>query len=117
MANDDIVRAISIRQPWVELILQGKKKKEYRSMPTNIRERVWLYASLTPVDDPREWKKAGVTVGDLPTGVIVGSVEIVDCVEDPYGDWAYVLRNPQRLKRFLRPINQPQPKFWRPAFE
>ncbi|MDA8409599.1 MAG: hypothetical protein M0001_04305 [Treponema sp.] len=41
-----ITRAISIRQPYVELILQGAKTEEYRSMPTNIRERVYLYASL-----------------------------------------------------------------------
>ena len=33
-------RAISIRQPWAERILQGKKKREYRSRVTNIRGRV-----------------------------------------------------------------------------
>ncbi|PYQ88659.1 MAG: hypothetical protein DMG02_17325 [Acidobacteria bacterium] len=32
-------RAISIRQPYVELILRGKKTREFRSRPTNIRER------------------------------------------------------------------------------
>ncbi|MBI4768802.1 MAG: ASCH domain-containing protein [Deltaproteobacteria bacterium] len=42
-----IARAISIRQPWVELILLGKKKAEYRSRPTKIRERVYIYASRT----------------------------------------------------------------------
>lgn len=39
-------RAISIRQPYVEDILRGKKKYEYRSRPTQIRGRVYLYASL-----------------------------------------------------------------------
>ncbi len=29
-----VARAISIRQPFVELILQGKKKFKYRSTPT-----------------------------------------------------------------------------------
>jgi predicted transcriptional regulator len=43
--SEQPIRAISIRQPWVELILRGVKKKEYRSQPTNIRERVYLYAS------------------------------------------------------------------------
>ena len=35
--------ALSIRQPHVEQILRGKKKIEYRSMPTNKRERVYIY--------------------------------------------------------------------------
>lgn len=117
MSAPAIKRAISIRQPWVEQILRGVKNKEFRSTPTNIRERVWLYASLSPVTDPREWKKAGFERGALPTGVIVGSVEIVDCRETAYGDYAYVLRNPKRLRTPLRPSNQPQPKFWRPVFE
>ena len=42
------MRALSIRHPYAEQILRGKKKAEYRSRPTNIRERVYIYASLTP---------------------------------------------------------------------
>jgi len=34
-------RALSIRQPLVELILIGKKTEEYRSRLTHIRERAW----------------------------------------------------------------------------
>jgi hypothetical protein len=41
-------RALSIRQPFAELIMTGKKKHEYRNIPTNIRERVYVYASNTP---------------------------------------------------------------------
>jgi predicted transcriptional regulator len=40
--------ALSIRQPHAEQTLRGKKKIEYRSMPTNKRERVYIYASMTP---------------------------------------------------------------------
>jgi hypothetical protein len=40
------MRALSIRQPHIEAILRGVKKIEYRSIRTNIRERVYLYASL-----------------------------------------------------------------------
>ena len=36
----NITHAISIRQPYVELILTGKKRYEYRSTPTNMRGRV-----------------------------------------------------------------------------
>ena len=54
-----IQRAISIRQPWVELILRGDKQKEFRSRPTNIRERVYIYASNSPADWPAAWKQVG----------------------------------------------------------
>lgn len=66
-----IERAISIRQPYVELILRRKKRIEYRSQPTNIRERVYLYASLTP-GDAEDWASLKKSPGELPTGLIVG---------------------------------------------
>lgn len=49
-------RAISIQQPFVEPILIGKKKYEYRNRPTKIRGRVFLYASLRPGAEER-WKR------------------------------------------------------------
>jgi hypothetical protein len=42
--------AISIRQPYVEQIFSSIKNKEYRSSPTKIRGRVYVYASLRPGD-------------------------------------------------------------------
>lgn len=68
-----ITRAISIKQPFVELILQGKKKLEYRTVRTKIRERVYIYASLKDRPDGGEWKKARKKPGTLPKGVIVGT--------------------------------------------
>ena len=112
-----IIRAISIRQPFVEQILRGTKKAEYRSRRTNIRERVYLYASLRPADWPRGWTQVGKAPGTLPTGVIVGSVEIVGCRWQSGAErYAYVLRNPRRLRKQLIPKNQPQPVFWKPKF-
>jgi len=111
-------RAISIRQPYVELILRGEKVEEYRSMPTNIRERVYLYASLREEEDEEAWEDTGLVRGTLPLGLIVGSVEIVYCRwVNEYGCYAYELRDPRRLDRFLKAKNQPQPKFWIPVFE
>jgi len=112
-----IQRAISIRQPWVELILSGEKAAEYRSVLTNIRERVYVYASRKPADSRPAWAKVGKSPGDLPVGAIVGTVEIVDCQWDErQGCYAYALRSPRRLHPFLYPSNQPQPVFWRPVF-
>ncbi len=120
-ADDDasISRAISIRQPYVELILQGKKQVEYRGRPTTHRGRVYLYASATPADDPESWRRAGKATGSLPTGVILGTVEIIHSQEclNSEGEHMYILRNPRRLPEPLRPVNQPQPSFWRPMFK
>jgi hypothetical protein len=111
-----ITRAISIRQPFAELILLGKKKFEYRTVPTNIRERVYIYASLRPRIDNPFWKKSGKKPGDLPAGVIVGSVEIVDCLDHPDEKYAYKLRNPKRLRTPIKAKNRPSPVFWIPRF-
>jgi hypothetical protein len=108
--------AITIRQPYVELILRGIKK-EYRSRPTEIRGRVYLYASKRPADSPIEWQKVAAYPGMLPTGVIVGTVEIIDCRQDEQRcSYVYDLRNPRRLAHSLRPKNQPNPGFWCPKF-
>ncbi len=67
-------RAISIRQPYAEQILRGIKIREYRSVPTNIRERAFIYAS----ERPGPWFDFDLTGLDqetLPRGVLVGSVE------------------------------------------
>ena len=108
--------AITLRQPYAELILRGIKK-EHRSRPTDIRGRVYLYASKRPADSPIEWQKVAAYPGMLPTGVIVGTVEIVDCRRDERGS-CYVceLRNPRRLAHGLRPKNQPNSGFWCPEF-
>jgi hypothetical protein len=45
------MRALSVRQPFAELILRGVKTIEYRSRPTRIvGERFWIYASKTPAE-------------------------------------------------------------------
>lgn len=110
-------RAISIQQPFVEEILLGIKKYEYRSRQTHIRGRVYLYASKRPGEESR-WEKLRLEPGDLPAGVIVGSVEIVDCKYFEDGDYyGYKLKNPRRYKKHLAPKNQPQPCFFFPFGE
>ncbi len=46
--------------------------------------------------------------GVLPAGVLVGTVEIVDCAGEP-GDYRWHLARPDRLARPLKPENHPQP--------
>jgi hypothetical protein len=113
-----IARAISIRQPYVEQILRGDKTEEYRSQKTNIRERVYLYASRNSSEYEEEsYREMGEEPGSFPTGLIVGIVEIVDCQwKDEMECFAFALAKPERLDAFLKPTNQPQPKFWLPQF-
>lgn len=66
--------ALSLQQPNAEQILRGIKKIEYRSRPTSKRERVYIYASLKPAA-PAAWKEIGLKPGDLPTGVLVGTLK------------------------------------------
>ena len=112
MVPEILRRALSIRQPLSELILRGEKTLEFRSRLTRIRERVYLYAGkkLALVHDfPEEEAER------LPRGVIVGSVEIIDCHEDAEG-FAWELASPVRYLRPLVPHGVPQPGFWYPTF-
>ena len=105
-------RAISIRQPYVEQILRGTKKREFRSRPTQMRERVYLYAALRLADGAR----TTLDLATLPKGVIVGSVEIAGCRD--LGDcFGYVLKKPRRYRVPVNVRGQPQPAFWLPRFK
>jgi ASCH domain len=106
------MRALSIRQPYTEQILRGTKKLEYRSRSTNIRGRVYIYASLTP-GDADDWDAMTLQPGDLPVGVLVGTVEISDCTGKA-GDYQWHLANPDRSTRHLKPKKHPQPVWFYP---
>ena len=104
-------RAISIRQPYAEQILCGTKKIEYRSIVTHIRGRVYIYASQKPKLEA--YQKLKITPGSLPTGVIVGTVEIVGC-DGSNGDYEWHLANPERLDQPIKPERHPQPIWFMP---
>jgi ASCH domain len=107
---------LSIRQPWAWLILHGGKDIENREWPTKRRGRVLVHAAKGMTQDEwgRAWEfawgtgnsakafEAGVTIKTIERGGIVGSVEIVDCVEDSDSRWfvgrhGFVLRDPRPL--------------------
>jgi hypothetical protein len=101
------MRALSIRQPFAELILCGIKTVEYRSRTTGIvGERFHIYAPLKKASaDTKIWSRDLGMVNDnalpawmielaeqvgmieadalLPTGVIVGSAVIDWCLACP----------------------------------
>jgi hypothetical protein len=107
------MRALSIRQPYAELILRGEKTIEYRSRPTTIiGERFYIYAS-------RKWagvnghEANGIAEGEAPTGVIVGSAKISRCVQNN-GHYEWHLSGVKRLKRPRKVKGKPQPVWFRP---
>lgn len=108
-------RALSIRQPWAELILRGEKQIEYRSVACRkLGERVYIYAA--PNIDSKErraFKKFGLEVGDLPTGLLVGSMKIEECT-GRRGNYAWHIRDPRRLARPRKPKGRPQPVWFIP---
>ncbi len=53
----------------------------------------------------------GLIPGELTTGVLVGTVEIVDCTGNP-GDYKWHLANPERLETPIKPKNQPLPAWF-----
>src|SRR5437660_1112961 len=76
------MRALSIRQPWAELIMRGIKTIEARSRRTHVRGRVHVYAGLRDahIDHQiRVRRLHKIKMEKLARGVLVGTVEIVDC--------------------------------------
>lgn len=71
------MKALSLKQPWAELILQGKKKIELRKWNTKFRGKFLIHASKNP--DEEAMIKFGFR--DLPCGFIVGKAELVDVRE------------------------------------
>lgn len=110
------MRAISIRQPWAWLIVQGFKPVENRSWPTNFRGKVLVHASKGMTNDEYEdveWllkddqrlHQMEIVLPDrkvIDRGGIVGITEIVGCVsamDSPwfYGPQGFLLQNSKPL--------------------
>lgn len=105
------MKALSIRQPWAWLILNAGKDVENRDWPTPFRGRFLIHASKGMTREEYEngsdmlWLDPGVQLPPfekLERGGIVGSVELVDCVEESESEWffgryGFVLRDPQPM--------------------
>ena len=138
-ADTSIVRALSIRQPYGELILRGIKTAELRSRATTIvGERFYIYACKSkakrpppPIwsDDlrlatppPPLWmielaEQVGMIppgeLAALPRGVIVGSA-VIERVTPCDQIYRWHLSDVRRLPRPRKPRRQPQPAWFTP---
>jgi len=105
------MKALSIRQPWADLIIRGIKDVENRSWSWRYRGRFAVHTSKT--FDFDAWDslvnyipEQMISPADYITGAIIGIVEIVDCVEMSESWWftgpfGFILKNPQML---IRPV-------------
>ena len=110
--------ALSIRQPYAELILRGVKTIEYRSRPTRkIGERFYIYAAKkwagAPAPGMNGHSTEGLQPGEAPTGVIVGSAVISKCRQEN-GHYEWLLSSVKRLPKPRKPKGRPQPVWFRP---
>lgn len=73
------MKALSLTQPYAEIIRNGTKKIETRSWKTNYRGRIYIHAtSGKPVKDPALMEL--VKGKDLDYGKIICSARLVDCI-------------------------------------
>lgn len=94
------MKTITIKQPYASLICCGLKDIENRTWKTNYRGRVLIHAAVAPVKEGLaalnnkqlfelmnrpNWE---AEFENLHNGAIIGSVEIVDCVQNHPSKWA-----------------------------
>lgn len=113
-------RALSIRQPWAWAILNAGKDIENRPRRFNYRGPICIHASLyKPNEDDQAFFIAtmasaqsrdvsdvnmiGLFAKYMPRGGIIGTAEIVDCVDHSDSPWFFgphglILRNVQPVR-------------------
>ena len=101
-----------MKQPFAELVMQGKKKIELRKWNTNFRGKFLIHASKIP--DEKEMEKFGFK--GLPCGCILGKAELIDVkkyrgdkehkrdknlhlADAVFGNYGFILKNPKRFKK------------------
>ncbi len=119
-AKDEIL-ALSIQQPWAELIISGKKSIEIRSWTSRYRGQLWIHAGQVSNSDLEQ--KFGLS--NLFHGGYIGVVtleEIMPFDEPVWKQWrplhldsgdyqtgfyAWILSNPIRFRSPIRGAGKP----------
>jgi hypothetical protein len=104
------MKALSLKQPYAELVVSGKKTIELRKWNTNFRGEFFVHASKVPDEDAM--KRFGFV--NLPLGFIIGKASLIDVkhynsqeehVEDKdkhlansgWGNFGFILGNSERI--------------------
>jgi ASC-1-like (ASCH) protein len=70
------MKALSLRQPYAELIVSGKKTIEVRNWNTKFRGEFLVHASKQVMKD--DCKKEQLDPNNITTGAVVGKAKLVD---------------------------------------
>lgn len=89
------MKALSIKQPWSELVARGKKKIEYRTWSIGHRGPLLIVASKSRQDE--DCAEERIPADSLVYGAAVCIVDLVD-VTGTKGDFEWHFRNPRRVK-------------------
>ena len=72
------MKALTIRQHWASLIINGYKKYEFRSWKTNYRGKILIHSAIQIEKDMLDrFKNYDITCIE---GAIIGEVNLVDCI-------------------------------------
>lgn len=93
----DTIVALSIRQPWAELILRGEKTIETRKWVTSFRGGFYIHTSK--IVDRKACKEFEIDPDSLATGALVGKASIEDVVEY-HTDKQFMLDNDKHRSGF-----------------
>ncbi|MBU2053333.1 MAG: ASCH domain-containing protein [Nanoarchaeota archaeon] len=105
------MKALSLKQPFAELILQDRKKIELRKWNTKFRGEFLIHASK--ISDKNAMKKFGFSA--LPCGFIVGKAKLIDVkkyktkkehdkdknlhlASTSFGNYGFILKDAKRIK-------------------
>jgi hypothetical protein len=101
--------ALTVLQPWAWAIMDGRKRVENRTWRTSHRGPLLIHAGKGRgwLTESRKLPDGSFYPHDLQFGVLLGIVQVVDCVpvaqiaHDPFasGPWCWVLEKPQKLER------------------
>lgn len=72
------MKALTIKEPWATLIIDGYKKYEFRSWKTNYRGKILIHAGKSLEQDMLiRFKDYNIKCN---CGMIIGEAELVDCI-------------------------------------
>ena len=74
------MKALTIKQPWATLIMQGDKRFEFRSWQTKYRGDLLIHAGKD-IDKEAMKRLEKYLPKELPYGKILGKVKLVDCIK------------------------------------
>ncbi|CAF1102543.1 unnamed protein product [Didymodactylos carnosus] len=112
-------QCLTMHQPWASLLVRGIKMHEGRTWHTAHRGRLWIHAAAKEPDTQTIYdmetfyrqRENGDQIdfpSEYPTSMLLGCVELVDCLErDTYtekfpkgesdSDYVFICENPQEL--------------------